>query len=331
VKKPIPAMKAVVKLTNNSFEEIRKYISGKSSIALFAHTSPDGDAVGASCAFAMALKNAGKKVTVFLEKYSDVFDVIPTGNLVLNRIPDGFSCELCIAFDCGDSKRLGEFEEFFKNNDNINIDHHKSNEYFGKLNYADEFATSTSEIIYKLLKSWLPLDKDIACALYAGIIFDTGGLRHSSTKPETLNICACLMAYGFDFNKVYNTIFYTRKFEEAKIMGVALEHMERISDGRIVYSYAAESDIVSCGTTSDGLSEIINYLKGISGCECAVFVYAKEKDVYKVSMRSDDSFDVCRACMTFGGGGHVKASGCTIKGTLEDVLKNVLAELKKQL
>jgi phosphoesterase RecJ-like protein len=114
-------------------------------------------------------------------------------------------------------------------------------------------------------------------------------------------------------------------------MGVALEHMKRICDGKIVYSYATDEDIISCGTTSEGLSEIINYLKGISGCECAVFVYAKDKNVYKVSMRSEDSIDVCKACMAFGGGGHVKASGCTIEGNLDNIIEDVLNEVKKQL
>ncbi|MCI1958691.1 MAG: bifunctional oligoribonuclease/PAP phosphatase NrnA [Clostridia bacterium] len=323
-------MKAV-EIMIDSLEEIKKCIEGKSSIAISAHVSPDGDAVGASCALGMALKKAGKKVNVFLEKYSDTFDVIPTGGLVSNTIPEGFEPDLYISVDCGDLKRIGDFGKVFEKCDSINIDHHKSNTHFGKLNYADEYATSASEIVYKLIKDWIPLDKDIASALYAGIIFDTGGLRHTSTKPETLNICADLMAFGFDFNKIYNKIFYTRKFEEAKIMGIALEHMERICGGKIVYSYATEEDIISCGTTSDGLSEIINYLKGIAGCECAVFIYAKEKDIYKVSMRSDDSVDVCKACMAFGGGGHVKASGCTIEGKLDKIIEDVLNEVKKQL
>jgi phosphoesterase RecJ-like protein len=318
-------------MANNSLEKIRNYIDEKKFIAVSAHTSPDGDAIGASCALAMALKKAGKNARVFLEQYSDTFDVIPTGGLVSHEICTDFVPELCISVDCGDVKRIGVSGGLFEKCDSINLDHHKSNTYFADLNYVDENATSASEIVYRLIKDWIVFDTDIAAALYTGILFDTGGLRHTSTKPETLNICAYLMTFGFDFNKIYNTIFYSRKFEEAKIMGVALEHMKRTYDGKIVYSYATEDDILSCKTTSDGLSEIINYLKGISGCECAVFVYAKEKDVYKVSMRSGDKVDVCKACMAFGGGGHAKASGCTVAGNIDKIIEDVLNEVKKQL
>jgi len=319
---------------NNSLEEIRNVLLNAKSVAVSAHTNPDGDAIGASCALGLCLVSMGIRTRVFIEKFSDTFDIIP-GIEIAEFENNGFVPDVYVSVDCGDIERLGEFGEVFKNSPvNINIDHHKSNTFFGMYNYVDENASSASEIIYRLfgndLEGYRYADK-IAGALYSGIVFDTGGFRHTSTGSFTHLVASRLIKYNFDFNKIYNTIFNTRKFEEAKALGIAMGNMEKCQDGKIVYSYITLDEIKKCGTDSKGLSEIINYIKGINGCEAALFVYEKEQDVFKASMRSDDLVDVSEVAKTFGGGGHAKASGCTVMGTKESVLEAVIEEIKKQL
>ncbi len=322
-------------MMNNTIKEIQNLLFSGKNIAVSAHTSPDGDAIGASCALAMAINETGGNAKVFIEKYSDTFDVIPVNNVVEHSIAD-FKPDIYVAVDCGDIQRLGEFTEIYNNTPvRINIDHHKSNTYFGMYNYVDDKSSSSSEIIYLIIRDLFNKfsnPDDIAACIYSGIVFDTGGFRHTSTKPQTLLFASELIKYNFNFNKIYNTIFNTRKYGEAKAMGKALCNMENSSNGRVVYSYLLEGDIAQCKTTSDGLSEIVNYLKGISGCEAAVFVYEKSKGVFKVSMRSDDKVDVALIAVKFGGGGHAKAAGCTIENQdVETILKNIICEIEKSL
>ena len=125
-------------------------------------------------------------------------------------------------------------------------------------------SSSSSEIIYLIIRdlfSKFSNPEDIAACIYSGMVFDTGGFRHTSTSPQTLLFASELIKYNFNFNKIYNTIFNTRKYEEAKAMGKALCNMKSCSEGKIVYSYILEEEIAQCGTTSDGLSEIVKLFK----------------------------------------------------------------------
>lgn len=314
------------------FDEIRQMIEMSSVIAVSAHTSPDGDAVGACCGLAMALKELGKDVAVILDKYPESFNVIPTGGLVYTDMPEGFAPDLYIALDCGDIERLGKNAEMFKAVPNtINIDHHRNNTNFAKLNYADEEASSASELVFRLIYGYAPFNSNIAAALYTGIIYDTGGFRHSSTSPATMAIAAELMEYDFDFSGIYNRIFFTRKLGEAKALGLAAERLETALEGKIVYTYMTLEDMSRLGVDSDDLHEITGFIKGVEGCEASMFVYEKAPNVFKVSMRSEDSIDVCAVCNAFGGGGHKKAAGCTLEGSPKEIIKIVVEEIKKQL
>ncbi len=316
----------------STFNEIRTLIEMSDVIAISGHTSPDGDAIGSCCALAMALKELGKETAVIIDEFPDVFHIIPTGGLLYHSLPEGFAPDLYIALDCGDIERLGKNKELFSEAPNtINIDHHRSNTEFGKLNYVDEDASSTSEIIFKLLYGYAPFNNDIASALYTGIIYDTGGFRHSSTTPATMAIAAELMEYDFNFSDIYNKVFFTRKMGEAKALGLAMERLERCLNGKGVYTYITLEDMKRLGVGSDDLHEITGFIKGIEGCEVSAFVYEKTPNAFKVSMRSDESFDVCKICGAFGGGGHIRAAGCTVEGNPMDIVEKVFKEAEKQL
>ena len=313
------------------FDEIRQMIEMSSVIAVSAHTSPDGDAVGACCGLAMALKELDKEVIVLLEEYPESFDVIPTGGLVYTEAPEDFAPDLFIALDCGDIERLGKNAELFKAVPNtINIDHHRNNTNFAKLNYAMEEASSASELVFMLLYGYAPINEDIAAALYTGIIYDTGGFRHTSTTSATMAIASELMEYDFDFNAIYNRIFFTRKLGEAKALGIAMERVDTAFDGKVVHTYVTLDDMKKCGVGSDDLHEITGFIKGIEGSVATMFVYEKVPSVFKVSMRSEDEIDVSAVCASFGGGGHKKAAGCTLEGNPEEIIKTVLKEIEKQ-
>lgn len=316
---------------NDSFAEIMECILTADSIALSGHLNPDGDAIGACLALGGALEKAGKRVTVILESYGDKYHLIPNGHLVCQaenaEIPTLF-----IALDCGDEERLGDAAEIFRRAEKkINIDHHESNTYFGELNYVAADASSTSEIVFKLLKDRLPITAAEAAGLYAGLIYDTGGFRHSSTSPETMRIAGELMEYGIPFTEIYNRFFDARSFTELKLMGRALDNAELLFGGEVVCSSITTAEIEELGGSSKELDAVINYLKGVLGANIACFFYEKTKTDVKGSFRGNDGYDVCALAQKFGGGGHIKAAGCTLSAPIAEAKAMVLREVEKML
>ena len=314
---------------NDSFETIMNEILSAETIALAGHINPDGDAIGACLALGGALEKAGKKVQVILESYADKYHLIPNGHLVCHaetaEVP-----QLFIALDCGDAGRLGAALELFEKAERkINIDHHESNTCFGQLNYVRADASSTSEIVYQLLKDRLPVTAAEAAGLYAGLIYDTGGFRHSSTSPETMKIAGELMGYGIPFTEIYNRFFDSRSFSELKLMGRALSNAELLFDGKVVCSQITTAEIEELGGSNKELDAIINYLKGVLGANVACFFYEKTETDVKGSFRGNDGYDVCALAQKFGGGGHVKAAGCTLSMPIAQAKEIVLQEVEK--
>lgn len=316
---------------NDSFETIMQEILSADTIALAGHINPDGDAIGACLALGGALEKAGKKVQVILESYADKYLLIPNVHLVC-RAEDAEVPALFIALDCGDEGRLGAALELFEKAERkINIDHHESNTRFGQLNFVAADASSTSEIVYQLLKDRLPVTAAEAAGLYAGLIYDTGGFRHSSTSPETMKIAGELMGYGIPFTEIYNRFFDSRSFSELKLMGRALSNAELLFDGKVVCSQITTAEIEELGGSNKELDAIINYLKGVLGANVACFFYEKTETDVKGSFRGNDGYDVCALAQKFGGGGHVKAAGCTLSMPIAQAKEIVLQEVEKML
>lgn len=318
---------------NNSFEELREIMANSERIVIGGHQNPDGDAIGACFALARSLKKMGKDVRVALQTYATKYEVIPGKELLLpEECYTDLDVELFISLDCGDRERLKEATELFdKAEKTINIDHHRSNRFFGQYNFVDADASSTCEIIYRLLRDEMPVDMDIAAALYAGIIYDTAGFRHSSTSPFTMMAAGDLLTYSIPFNTIYTRFFDNRSFSEMKITGRAYDNAKQLYDGKFIYTTITTAEVAECNGTNKELDTIINYMKGVQGTKVACFLYEKNPDEVKASFRGDDGYDVCALSEKFGGGGHVKAAGCTINDSIENALKLVLAEIEQMI
>ena len=317
-------------LMNNSFDEITDIIEKSKSIAVAGHISPDGDAVASCCALAMALEKKGKNVRVFLESVPEKFSLIPYAHRIITSKSCG-EFDLFISLDCGDEGRLGELADMVKRTDTVNIDHHISNTYFGKYNYVDGDASSTSELIYRLLDGWCELDKHIAYAIYTGIIFDTGCFKHSCTSPYTMKICGELMTYNIPFTEIQERLFYSHSFTEAKMLATAVDNMTLFCNGALAVSHLSLEEMAENGGTPNDADAVVSYIKNTDGVDAAVFFYEKKKGEIKASMRSNERVNVSEIAVKFGGGGHVRASGCTLYGSFEEAMPKVVNELKKAL
>lgn len=317
---------------NNSFDEIREAIKSAEKILISAHTSPDGDAVGSSCGLAKSLRLLGKDVWVILEEMPEKYLNVPVDGLF--KLPDfgDLECDLFIALDCADKKRLGLCESYFDEAEKtICIDHHGTNEGYGMLNFIDADAASVSELVYFLIKDNFPLDVDSATLLYTGILYDTGGFRHSSTRPLTMQAAGELMALGIPFSKVYNRMFYTQNFSQTIATGVTIQNAKLLHNGDFVFTYITKADIEKCGSSSSELDGISEYFKRTSGTKVSVFAKEKNPSEIRFSFRADGEVNVSKIAQSFGGGGHVNAAGCTVNEPLEKACEMVIEAVNKAL
>lgn len=312
----------------NVIEEIKK----AKNIVLAGHVSPDGDAVSANFALALAIKKMGKEPIILLEKYADTYDYLKGHNFVYTEQQDKLNPDLFIALDCGDIERLGIAKEVFKRaKKTINIDHHMSNDNFADINVVNKEGSSTSEVVYEIINQMQDdiIDKDIATIIYTGIVFDTCGFKHSSTGKRTHQIAGELIEKGVDSSDIHTNLIYTHSIGNARLLAKSIENLH--IDGNISISILSKNDILEkCNASYDELEGISGYLLDIKGITVSAFLYEKRDGSIKVSFRAKE-LNVNEIASKFGGGGHKLASGATIKGTLEEAKEIVLKEIKNKI
>ncbi|MBO5292631.1 MAG: bifunctional oligoribonuclease/PAP phosphatase NrnA [Lachnospiraceae bacterium] len=312
--------------------DLEKICCGAEKIGISGHIRPDGDCVGSCIALSLYLKKAvkGAEVTVFLEKPADIYNCLKGAEEISTKPDEAERFDVFFALDCS-ADRLGAAQKLFEQaGKRINIDHHISNEYgCGDENYVVPSASSTSELVYGLMKREY-LDADIAKAVYLGIIHDTGVFQYSNTSPETMRIGAELIGYGFDFTKLIEETFYEKTYVQNQILGRALLESVMFMDGRCIVSVIEKKTMDFYGVTPQDLDGIVSQLRNTKGVDCAVFLYQTGILEYKVSLRSNEKVNVAEVAGYFGGGGHVRAAGCTMSGTYHDVINNLSRQIEKQ-
>ncbi len=313
-------------------KKILEEVSGVKRIAISGHIRPDGDCVGSCMGLYLYLTKElpDAAVDVFLEKPSDVFNCIQGVEQIKDAAAyNNAEYDVFIALDCS-KDRLGDAEVIFDNaKKTINIDHHISNTGCGNVNYLRADASSASELVFELLDAD-KLDIEIAKALYIGIIHDTGVLQYSNTAPATLITVSELIKYGFNFSEIIEETFYEKTYVQNQILGRALLESILFMDGKCIVAVISKDMMNFYGVTGKDLDGIINQMRNTKGVECAIFLYELDSMEYKVSMRSGGQINVSAIAQYFGGGGHVRAAGCTVKGTAHDVINNISAQIELQ-
>lgn len=310
---------------------LNKELQNANSIGISGHIRPDGDCIGSTMALYLYLKKTrpDKDIHIFLEKIEDSFKCIKDTECIEDAENFKGHFDVFFSIDCA-KDRLGASEKFFDEAGlTVNIDHHVSNPGCGNLNYIVPDASSASELVYDLLDKD-NIDEDIAKAIYIGIIHDTGVLQYSNTSPKTLNIVGELIKFGFDFPAIIAETFYERTYLQTQILGRALLESFVIMDGKVSVSQIDRKMMEFYQVEPYDLDGIVNQLKNIRGVDVAIFMYQLRTMEYKVSLRSNGVIDVSKITSKFGGGGHVRAAGCTLQGSFHDVVNNITAEIEAQ-
>jgi phosphoesterase RecJ-like protein len=315
-------------MKNKLFEAVEN----NKSILIAGHMHPDGDCIGACLALGQYIKSnyKDKDIDIYLENIPDVYDYLSGQELIRTSLEDK-AYDLFIALDCGDKMRLGEAVQLFdKASSTFNIDHHISNPAFAEMNVVALEASSTCEIIYELLNPVF-INKQIAEALYTGIIFDTGIFKHSSTTKRTLEIAGELIEYNFNFSSIIDRVFFEKTYGQNQLLGKALLNSQLALDDRCIYSFITQKDLEENLKASKDTDGIIDQLRVTQGVLMAFFLYEDAPNHYKMSLRANDKINVCTVAQYFGGGGHTKASGCSVDGELEDIIQKVIELVDQQL
>ncbi len=301
-------------------------------MAIAGHVRPDGDCVG-SC---MGLYNyitenySDIEVHVYLEEITENFNYIYNVDKIENEVKDK-DFDLFMSIDVSDSERIGVAKnEFFATENNINIDHHISNRNFGKVNHVLPGVSSASEVVYDMLDD-SKISINTATALYTGIVHDTGVFKYKSTTAHTMCVAGRLIDKGIDFPSIIDKGFYENTYNQNQILGRALLESILILDKKCIFSVVSQEEMEFYGVSTKELGGIVEQLRLTKGVECAILMYESAPMKYKVSLRSKDFIDVNAVASYFGGGGHVMAAGCEMKGTSHDVINNLCRRIEEQL
>ena len=310
--------------------KLSEKIQSVNSIAIAGHVRPDGDCVGSCMGLYNYLKEnyPDKEVTVYLEDAGNGFAYINRIDEAIAEDNEEKQVDLFILLDTSDIARIGVAVKLFENaKDTLCIDHHVSNPGFAKENIIVPNASSASEVLYDLLDED-KISKEVAEAVYTGIIHDSGVFKYSSTSEHTMNVAGKLMSKGIDFQTIIDDGFYAKTYAQNQIMGSALIESIRFFDGKCIFSVVSEREMQFFGVTSKDLTGIVEQMRLTEGVECAIFLYEVEPLTYKVSLRSKKYLDVNKVAGYFGGGGHVRAAGCVCKGTPHDVINNIAERIE---
>jgi len=292
------------------------------NVVIASHVRPDGDAIGSLLGLGLALRDAGKSVQmVLVDGVAASFRHLEGSELIV-KTPTG-EHDTFITVDAADFKRVGKAFEDFGQPD-INIDHHKTNEKFGKLNLVEAEEVATAAILARFLPQWgYKITKPIAAALLTGIVTDTLGFRTSSTNPSALRLSAMLMETGADMTDLYMKALVRKTFPAARYWGAGLSHLEQKNG--IVWATLTLADRKKSGYGGNDDADLINLISAIDGNKVGMIFVEQSDNHVKVSWRALESgIDVSQVAKYFNGGGHAAASGADIPGALNEVQPLVL-------
>ena len=311
---------------------LEQALEGTKSVAILGHVRPDGDCLGSTLGLYNYLLASYPDIqaAVYLEEASSKFAYLK-GYDEIHHETDDREYELCICLDSSDEERLGDFKVYLKSaKKSLCIDHHITNTRYCEINLVAADASSASEVLFEQLNPD-SIDKNAAECLYTGLIHDTGVFKYSCTSARTMEIAGFLMEKGVDFGSIIDNSFYKKTYVQNQIMGRALLESITFLDGKAIFSALRQSDLDFYGVTGKDLDGIIDQLRLTEGGEGAISLYETGPQQYKVSLRSQKIVDVSQVAAYFGGGGHVRAAGCTMSGSIHDVINNLSLHIAKQL
>jgi bifunctional oligoribonuclease and PAP phosphatase NrnA len=299
--------------------ELLDVIRGGRSFIVASHSRPDGDAIGSAMAMAFAVRALGKQATVVTDATPPMFlQPFPgvDGMLITTEVTEVFDAALIM--ECSDLARTGV--RGLERSPVINIDHHPGNKVYGAVNWIDESAAACGEMAFTLIDALeAPITPEIATHVYLAILTDTGSFHFSHLSPRTYEIARRCVEAGADPQAIARTHYDSNSLARVRIFGAVMNAMAVVDDGRVALLSITRKVMEEFGGTSDDLEGLINFPLTVKDIEAVAFFKEVGDQDWRVSMRSKGNVNTGAIARRFSGGGHTNASGCSAKGTLDDV------------
>lgn len=306
------------------WEEALTALRSADDLVIACHVNPDGDALGSLLAASIGLRKLGKRTYptwgtpglsvphsyAFLPEIDTIVD--------LEDLP---VLDTMLVLDCGAADRLGDLEKYSGDASCVvNVDHHPGNENFGTYNVVVTTASSTAELIARMLQDLgVEIDRDIATCLYTGVVTDTGRFQHSNSTPSTLRLAADLLELGVDAQAVAQEVFESSPFNFLKLVGRVLGRAVLIEDESFVYSWFTRTDLDDTGVPFDETEKMIDLVRQTRAATVAAMFKENDQGEFRVSLRSKGPVSVGAIARSLGGGGHELAAGFTANSVEEGV------------
>jgi bifunctional oligoribonuclease and PAP phosphatase NrnA len=322
----------------NKITAILDFINMNDNFLLTAHVNADGDAIASVLAASLFLEKLQKQFKIVFHdqaidpKYSYIknWNKIESYNDLLKQNLNG-AIKAALIFDSPGNSRIGDVNTLLANGmPSLKIDHHPVEDTFNTDDWVDTDASSVSAMIFEIIEqSPVSIDKDLAEALYTGIIFDTGRLSYSNTRARDFEICALLAKAGVDPGKITNAMFFNNNATSLQVIGQGLKNIEQYLNGHVTVITLFNKDLHDVPQYE--IEDLASFSVSLRDSEVGAFIREIEPGFFKISLRSKTFVDVSEVARQFDGGGHVRASGCRFEGTYQDLLDKLLNILKKQL
>jgi phosphoesterase RecJ-like protein len=326
----------------SQFRELSRIITSKQRFLISCHINPDGDGIGSLLALGTSLKELGKDVQlVCTDGVPNVYGFLD-GSTAITRNwefskpsekPIRKPPEVLVLVDCAEKERVALPTGVWNTAGLtiVNIDHHVTNAGFGDLNIIDSNAAATGEIIFHILKELnLPFNQSIALALYTAIATDTGFFRFANTSGATLEACSYLInAFHIEPAKIAEQVHEQKSYNSIRLLGEVLNTIKLTKDGKVAWAVLDQQMLAKYPVEYEETENYVNYARSIEGVEIGILFKELKLNEIKLSWRSTSAVDVSKLAAYFGGGGHARAAGCNINGSLPEVVDHVLRFVAK--
>ena len=315
-----------------TLDSIINEINNAKTLVILTHMNPDGDAIGSSLALYCSLLKLKKDVDVIVPEHSSIYNFLPRIN-DLKKESTKEQYDIAIALDCGDIKRLNGFSESFENAKcKISIDHHEINTMFADYNFVNPASPACAQILITVIEALgVEIDNEIGTCLLTGILTDTGGFKYPATSAETFEFTAELLRKGVKVSDIYKRVLQTISKKSFELRKVAINRLELLENGKIAFTYITNKDMETVEAEEGDHEGIVDIGRDIEGVEVSIFLKETEDGTYKISLRSNEYVNVADIALLFNGGGHIRAAGGSITGTIEQSKERLVAECKKHL
>jgi len=296
---------------------------------ILTHQSPDGDTIGAGFTMYYLLKALGKRSKVVCpDKFPDRYSYMYQG-----YEEENFEPKCVIAVDVADPKLLGALADVYGDKVNLCIDHHISNTGYAEKTLVCPDSSAACEVMYELIRMLeIRVSENMAKCIYTGIATDTGCFKFENTTPRAHEIAATLMReHKIKYAAMNRQLFDVKSSGRIKLEVGLINNMETYLDNKCTMVVITKDFMKDYNVEGAELEGITSLAMQVDGVEVGVIIKERDKDVYKVSMRSANDVNVSQICASLGGGGHVKAAGCLIEAPLEEVKKIVVDAVAKGL